>query len=87
MATPESTPADSAPSTKTIAFTYAEVTTHSSKEDLYVVIHDKVFDASSFVDEHPLVSPSPLWLSLPLRPLSRSQARHKLTWPWHTQRR
>ena len=33
--------------------TYAEVSKHSSKKDLYVVIHDKVYDTSSFVDEHP----------------------------------
>jgi cytochrome b5 len=33
--------------------TYAEVAAHSSKKDLYVVIHDKVYNASSFVDEHP----------------------------------
>jgi len=34
-------------------FTYAEVSEHSSKKDLFVVIHDKVYNASSFVDEHP----------------------------------
>ncbi|KIW73420.1 hypothetical protein PV04_01542 [Phialophora macrospora] len=34
-------------------FTYAEVSKHSTKKDLYVVIHDKVYNASSFVDEHP----------------------------------
>lgn len=33
--------------------TYAEVAAHSTKKDLYVVIHDKVYNASSFVDEHP----------------------------------
>jgi len=33
--------------------TYAEVAAHSSKKDLYVVIHDKVYNTSSFVDEHP----------------------------------
>jgi len=32
---------------------YSDVSTHSSKKDLYVVIHDKVYNASSFVDEHP----------------------------------
>ncbi|KAI9805915.1 MAG: hypothetical protein M1825_000529 [Sarcosagium campestre] len=33
--------------------TYATVADHSAKNDLYVVIHDKVYNASSFVDEHP----------------------------------
>jgi cytochrome b involved in lipid metabolism len=36
--------------------TYAEVSNHSSKKDLYVVIHDKVYNASTFVDEHPYVT-------------------------------
>ena len=35
--------------------TYTEVKDHSTKKDLYLVIHDKVYDASSFVDEHPYV--------------------------------
>jgi len=34
-------------------FTYAEVAAHNTKKDLYVVIHDKVYNSSSFVDEHP----------------------------------
>lgn len=33
--------------------TFAEVSKHSTKKDLYVVVHDKVYNASSFVDEHP----------------------------------
>jgi cytochrome b involved in lipid metabolism len=33
--------------------TYADVSTHVSKKDLYIVVHDKVYNASSFVDEHP----------------------------------
>jgi cytochrome b involved in lipid metabolism len=33
--------------------TLAEVATHTTKKDLYMVIHDKVYDCSSFVDEHP----------------------------------
>jgi hypothetical protein len=36
-------------------FTYAEVQAHSTKKDLYVVIHDKVYDTTSFIDEHPYV--------------------------------
>ncbi|RVX75631.1 putative cytochrome b5 [Exophiala mesophila] len=33
--------------------TYAEVSAHSTKKDLYLVIHDKVYNTTSFVDEHP----------------------------------
>ena len=40
--------------------TYAEVAAHNAKKDLYVVIHDSVYNASSFVDEHPCVPPSSL---------------------------
>lgn len=35
--------------------TYAEVAKHSTKDDLYLVIHDQVYNASLFVDEHPSV--------------------------------
>ncbi|ERF69472.1 hypothetical protein EPUS_07287 [Endocarpon pusillum Z07020] len=41
----------------TEAITYAEVSQHSSKKDLYLVIHNKVYNVSSFVDEHPYVLP------------------------------
>ncbi|TQS36128.1 hypothetical protein Golomagni_03431 [Golovinomyces magnicellulatus] len=34
-------------------FSYAEVSEHSGKEDLYMVIEQKVYDVSKFVDEHP----------------------------------
>ena len=37
-------------------FTYSDVSEHSTKKDLYIVVHDKVYNASSFVDEHPYVS-------------------------------
>jgi cytochrome b involved in lipid metabolism len=33
--------------------TYQDVAEHNTKKDLYVVIHDKVYDVSKFVDEHP----------------------------------
>lgn len=36
-------------------FTFKEVAEHNTKKDLYLVIHDKVYDCSSFVDEHPYV--------------------------------
>ncbi|EME88093.1 uncharacterized protein MYCFIDRAFT_48299 [Pseudocercospora fijiensis CIRAD86] len=34
-------------------FTYSDVAEHTTKKDLYLVIHDKVYNSSSFVDEHP----------------------------------
>lgn len=37
-------------------FTLEEVTGHNTKKDLYMVIHDKVYDCTSFVDEHPYVN-------------------------------
>ena len=36
-------------------YTYSDVSEHTSKKDLFMVIHDKVYNASSFVDEHPYV--------------------------------
>jgi len=33
--------------------TYADVARHASKDDLYLVVHDSVYDCSKFVDEHP----------------------------------
>jgi hypothetical protein len=38
-------------------FSYSDVSEHNTKKDLYMVIHDKVYNASSFVDEHPYVRP------------------------------
>ncbi|KAF3909759.1 hypothetical protein AA313_de0210196 [Arthrobotrys entomopaga] len=34
-------------------FTYTQVAEHDTKDSLYVVIDDKVYDVSKFVDEHP----------------------------------
>jgi len=36
-------------------YTYAEVSQHATKKDLLVVIHDNIYNASSFIDEHPYV--------------------------------
>lgn len=36
--------------------TTAEVASHNTKKDLYMIIHDKVYDVTSFVDEHPYVA-------------------------------
>jgi len=34
-------------------FTYQDVAEHNTKKDIYVVIHDKVYNCSQFLDEHP----------------------------------
>ncbi|KAI8931755.1 hypothetical protein NX059_011395 [Plenodomus lindquistii] len=34
-------------------YTYSDVSEHNTKKDLYIVVHDKVYNATSFVDEHP----------------------------------
>jgi len=34
-------------------YTFADVSAHSGKKDLFLVIHDKVYDTTGFVDEHP----------------------------------
>lgn len=44
-------------------FTYSDVSAHSTKKDLYIVVHDKVYDSSSFVDEHPYSSHFPCFLT------------------------
>lgn len=43
-------PGSSGPSKQ---FTLPEVAKHATKKDLYIIIHDKVYDVTSFVDEHP----------------------------------
>ncbi|KAL1842657.1 hypothetical protein VTJ49DRAFT_4568 [Mycothermus thermophilus] len=35
------------------SLTYQDVAEHNTKKDLYVVIHDKIYDITKFVDEHP----------------------------------
>jgi hypothetical protein len=60
------------PATTTMSdkeFTYSDVSEHASKKDLYLVIHDKVYNASSFVDEHPYVFIKPFF-SLPYNNLT-----------------
>ncbi|QSZ36065.1 hypothetical protein DSL72_007189 [Monilinia vaccinii-corymbosi] len=41
---------------ETKEYTYAEAAEHNTKKDLFMIIHDKVYDTSAFVDEHPLNS-------------------------------
>ncbi|EGS19665.1 putative membrane bound hemoprotein [Thermochaetoides thermophila DSM 1495] len=36
-----------------LQLTYQDVAEHNTKNDLYVVIHDKIYDITKFVDEHP----------------------------------
>ncbi|CAO3681871.1 unnamed protein product [Umbelopsis ramanniana] len=35
------------------SFTYEQVAEHNTKDDLYMIIHNKVYNISKFVDEHP----------------------------------
>lgn len=39
-------------------YTYQDVAEHNTKKDIFVVIHDKVYDCSKFIDEHPYVLPA-----------------------------
>ena len=34
-------------------FTYQDIAEHNTKNDAFVVIHDKVYDVTKFIDEHP----------------------------------
>jgi len=34
-------------------YTYSDVAEHNTKKDLFLVIHDKIYDTTKFVDEHP----------------------------------
>ena len=36
-----------------VELTYQDVAEHNTKKDLYVVISDKIYDCTKFVDEHP----------------------------------
>ncbi len=40
-------------------YTFQDVAEHNTKKDIFVVIHDIVYDASKFIDEHPCVGPPP----------------------------
>jgi hypothetical protein len=41
-----------------LELTYQDVAEHNTKKDIYVVIHDKIYDVTKFIDEHPCVAPS-----------------------------
>ncbi|CAK7265784.1 hypothetical protein SEPCBS57363_001761 [Sporothrix epigloea] len=34
-------------------YTYQDVAEHNTNSDLFMVIHDKVYDVTKFIDEHP----------------------------------
>ncbi|KAJ6788825.1 hypothetical protein PWT90_02828 [Aphanocladium album] len=34
-------------------FTFQDVAEHNTKKDCFLVVHDKVYDCSKFIDEHP----------------------------------
>lgn len=36
--------------------TLQDVAEHNTKKDIYVVVHEKIYDVTRFVDEHPYVS-------------------------------
>ncbi len=37
----------------TTEYTFQDVAEHNTSKDLFVVIHDQVYDITKFVDEHP----------------------------------
>ncbi|KAG8426007.1 hypothetical protein J3459_008511 [Metarhizium acridum] len=44
----------------TVELTYQDVAEHNTKKDIYVVIHDKIYDCTQFVDEQPVRNCRPL---------------------------
>eukprot|EP00238_Polyblepharides_amylifera_P003040 CAMPEP_0196587688 /NCGR_PEP_ID=MMETSP1081-20130531/58279_1 /TAXON_ID=36882 /ORGANISM="Pyramimonas amylifera, Strain CCMP720" /LENGTH=99 /DNA_ID=CAMNT_0041909939 /DNA_START=227 /DNA_END=526 /DNA_ORIENTATION=+ len=38
---------------KVVTLTKAEVAKHNTREDVWVILKDKVYDVSSYVEEHP----------------------------------
>ncbi|GJC87544.1 cytochrome b5 [Colletotrichum tofieldiae] len=36
-----------------VELTYQDVAEHNTKKDIFMVIHDKIYDCTKFVDEHP----------------------------------
>jgi cytochrome b involved in lipid metabolism len=43
------------PDAAAVELTFVEVKAHDKKADLYMVIHDSVYNASKFIYEHPCV--------------------------------
>ncbi|KAJ1722352.1 Cytochrome b5 isoform E [Coemansia erecta] len=38
---------------ETKSFTAAEIKKHSKRDDIWIVVHGKVYDVTKFLDEHP----------------------------------
>lgn len=36
-----------------LEFTISDVSHHCAEDDLYIIVKDKVYDATSFLEEHP----------------------------------
>lgn len=36
-----------------LELTYQDVAEHNTKSDVYLVIHDIIYDTTKFIDEHP----------------------------------
>ncbi|KAI5278286.1 hypothetical protein KEM52_004740, partial [Ascosphaera acerosa] len=53
--TEENTVPTAADAAAAAEFTYAEVAQMKDKSRMYTVIHDKVYNMTQFVDEHPYV--------------------------------
>lgn len=53
ISTPTTTPTTDTMATETKEYTYQDVAEHNTKKDIFVVIHDKVYDCTKFLDEHP----------------------------------
>jgi cytochrome b5 len=50
---PRSSPVPATSGNMSQELTYQDVAEHNTKKDIYVVIHDKIYNASKFIDEHP----------------------------------
>lgn len=49
---------------ETKLFTYQDVAEHNTNKDMFCVVHDKVYDCTKFLDEHPYVLISQLRCAL-----------------------
>lgn len=72
-----------------LELTYQDVAEHNTKKDIYLVIHDKIYDASKFIDEHPYVSAmlsskDGATFSLPAWPQPRRVASQLELWNYRT---
>jgi cytochrome b involved in lipid metabolism len=47
------TPADPAPVPTTLTYTLADVSTHNTRNSCWMVVQGKVYDATSYINNHP----------------------------------